>query len=240
MKILFTLLTVLFLPITATAQEVALITDIHTGAENKLAKKNGTRVYPRRAERMFKNKIQQIKNQNINLLIILGDSTQKKDLKRFIKLTKALGGLNTIWIKGNHDGDYWVFQEKQKLDFGDFQIIALDSNSQFAKDIGYLTPEQKEFVLANLDKPTIIAMHHPFYVCNSSEVIPAYADFKTELEGSGNVIAVLSGHCHSYNYQFSNGVKYITVEALTWANNHYVINTDRTENEDNPSTENPQ
>ena len=114
MKILFVCFWVIFFPILASAQEIALISDIHTGTEKQLPKKNGTKVYPKKAEKMFKNKIQQIKKQNINLLIILGDSTQKKDLKRFKKLTKYLDGLNTIWVKGNHDGDYWVFQEIQK------------------------------------------------------------------------------------------------------------------------------
>lgn len=227
MKKLFICLVVILFPILANAQEIALITDIHAGKENKLAKKNGTIVYPKRAEKIFKSKIQQIKKNDINLLVVLGDSTQKKDLKRFIRLTRALGGLNTIWVKGNHDGAYWVFQEMQKFDFGDFQVIALDSNSQFSKDVGYLTDEQKNFVLANLDKPTIIAMHHPFYVCAASGVIPSYADFKAALESNGNVIAVISGHCHRSSYHISNGVEYITVEALTWAGSYYIFNTEK-------------
>lgn len=236
MKFWYILFWLILFPISINAQEIALMSDIHSGIEKKLAKKNGTRVYPRKAEKLFKQKIQKIKNSNIELLIILGDSTQRKEQKRFNRLYNSLGDLNTIWIKGNHDGGYGVFSNMQLFDYGEFQIIVLDSNALFAKDTGFLSEEQKSFVLENLNKPTIIAMHHPFYTCNSSDIVSSYADFKTELEENGNVIFVLSGHCHSYNYQFSNGVKYITVEALTWANNHYVINT---EDQDENSSEDP-
>lgn len=204
----------LLFPVIANAQSIALVSDIHFGKGNKRANIAGHYVYPKKAEKEFKKEIKKFKKQNIETLIVLGDSTQNNDSKRFNQLYKDAKSMDTIWIKGNHDGEYGIFKD-EVIDYGDYQIITLDSSSQFGTSTGYLSDEQENFVLSNLNKPTIIAMHHPFYGCGSPNIVSIFADFKQKLEKTGNVIAVLSGHCHRNNYQESNGVKYITVDALT-------------------------
>jgi len=212
----------LLFPVIANAESIALVSDIHFGKGNKRASIQGHYVYPKQAEKTFKKKIKQFKKLKINTLIVLGDITDNNDLKSFRKLQKDTKDTDTVWIKGNHDGDYGVFKDNV-IDYGDYQIITLDSNSQFGTTIGYLSDEQKNFVLSNLTKPTIIAMHHPFYSCGSSTVRLNFAGFKQELENKGNVIAVLSGHCHRPNFQESNGVKYITVDALNPRGNQTIF-----------------
>ena len=222
MKSILLAISLLFIPIAASAESFALISDIHYGKGNKRASIRGQYVYPKKAEKIFKNKIKKLKRMKIETLIILGDSTEDSDPKKFRKLQKDTKGLDTIWIKGNHDGEYGVFGD-ELIDYGDYQIITLDSNSQFGTSIGYLSEEQKNFVLSNLNKPTVIALHHPLYTCGGSAVKPNFADFKQKLENKGNVIAVLSGHCHRPNYQESNGVKYITVDAFNQKGNYSIF-----------------
>ena len=219
MKSLIISIFLLLIPFMASAHSLALISDIHFGKANKRASIQGRYVYPKKAEEVFKKNIKKLKQTEIGTLIVLGDSTENNDLKRFGKLQRDAEGLDTIWVKGNHDGDYGIFRD-EVIDYDDYQIITLDSSSQFGTSTGYLADKQKSFVLSNLNKPTIVAMHHPFYSCGNSTVKPIFAAFKQELENKGNVIAVLSGHCHRSNYQESNGVKYITVDALTRKGNY--------------------
>jgi len=220
MKNFLITLLIIFFPLLASAQDVALISDIHYGNEAKRVNRFGNYDYPKKAEKLFKKQVKEIKKRGIKLLIVLGDSTNKNDLKRFKQLTKDLKGLNTIWIKGNHDGNYWLFRNMDKIDFGDFQVITLDSTLWFPTSVGYLSEIQKKFVLENLDKPTIIAMHHPIYICGTPQVIPEYAEFKQQIDNSNNVIAVLSGHCHEPNQQG----RYITIGSLTIEKHYQLLN----------------
>lgn len=213
MRILIIAISLLLIPLLASAESIALVSDLHFGRGGKRASIKGQYVYPKKAEKLFKKTLKKLKKTDTKTLIVLGDSTDSNDLKSFNKLLKATQSLDTIWIKGNHDGEYGVFGDKV-IDYKDYQIITLDSSTRFGTTIGYLSQEQKNFVLSNLAKPTIVAMHHPLHACASSTVKASFADFKQELENKGNVIAVLSGHCHRPNYQESNGIKYITVDAL--------------------------
>lgn len=209
---------------------VALITDIHASSidDRSIGSEDlGNTVYPSKYPELFPKALEEIRNKGIDILIVLGDNTNDSSLKHAQNLKDMVenSGVETIWVKGNHDrkndvmrklgpeGSYY-FAEKEN-----WRIIVLDTNEEGnVSREGGMGGKQIEWLKGALqtDKKVLIAMHHPVWdKATITKIDPTYASFVEGIEKSDNVEYVVSGHWHtSYWEREKEGIRYFGMPAF--------------------------
>jgi len=207
-KLLF-ILVLLLLPLSSSAEKLGFISDPHFGTEKVKKTENGFDVYPKLAKRFYISSLKNCQSNGIKTLLITGDIGSKKYWRYTQRMARRYG-ISLITANGNHDKrpkNYFI------SDRGDYQIVVLDSNQiGNIKGAGGVDEEQKNWLINNLSKPTLIAMHHSvFNKHNNFSFLPDY-DF---LKGLPNVKLVITGHNHIQHSEQIGDTLFFTANALT-------------------------
>jgi len=209
MRKLFVILLLILFPVASQAETLGYITDFHIGKEKVKKSENGLTIYPKLAKRCFNSSLKQAKSEGIGTMIIGGDVGKKKDW-RYIERQARKYGISLIEVNGNHDKrskNYFL------LDRGDYQIIVLDSNQVGnIAGAGGIDEEQKNWLMNNLGKPTLIAMHHSVFNKHDNMRFLSEYDF---LKGLPNVKLVITGHNHIEHSEKIGDTLFFTANPLT-------------------------
>jgi len=183
----------------------AVIGDTHVGLEDSI----------------YKQVINELKNEDIDFIINLGDITQsglKTQYNEYIDATNSLD-IPVYNVIGNHDiegngktlyEDYFGASYRS-FNYEGLHIIFLDNVSQ--SGLGNAQKEWLEQDLAENDKPVIVCMHIPVYDPTKKFPNRCFMDddsrYLTKLAEVYNVKYILAGHVHGYAKGEKNGVVYI-------------------------------
>lgn len=227
-----------------TEYKIGVVADIHAGNEKIRTIDGVVYNYPREYKNLFTTTLREMKDENVDFVIAVGDNTnngKNQYADTLVKIAKQ-EKMEIIWTKGNHDREatnvmknfgvndkYYYYADK-----GRWRIIVLDSSEIDPTNSGGISPEQMTWLKESLktDKNVAISMHHPVY--NEFDLEKAhdgYAEFQKLIEESGNVKHVFSGHYHTVDFSKTvNGVEYRTIKALTLEKevpNYKIVNLQR-------------
>lgn len=212
MKFLLTVL-VMFLICFPAQASVGLISDIHAGSEKFRVNSSGSKVYPKKAEGVFKRSLKVMKQRGVEFVLVIGDSTNRDSSKYAKKIKKVSdkSGLIVIFARGNHDkqGFRAISREDYYLrEINGKKIMVLDTNYTDLSSIGEISEAQRNWVYQNIEGVDIIAMHHP--IAENCTVNPRY-QWLDDLIKSNGVEKVYSGHTHtSYQCGVYRGIPALT------------------------------
>ncbi|MBL4852138.1 MAG: phosphodiesterase [Gammaproteobacteria bacterium] len=140
------------------------ITDLHLG-NNK-----GDRLSHIDCDASLYQVINLIKSEHFDALFITGDIASHGALNAYQRLQEMLAEIKTpiYLLPGNHDDIdvmHQIFSDlKNNVEFGDWQLILLDS-TEGKHDFGRLSTDELQFLEASLQetqaKYSLIALHHP-------------------------------------------------------------------------------
>lgn len=218
MRKIFVILLLILFPLATKSETLGYITDLHIGKDKVKLSENGLAVYPKLAEKYLKSYFRNARVSGIKTVIIGGDVGKRS---RVLKLAKK-HKISLITVNGNHDNrkkNYFI------SDRGGYQIAVLDTNQiGNIAGAGGIDEEQKNWLMSNLEKPTLIAMHHsPFNKHDNFSFLSEY-DFIKELP---NVRLVISGHNHIEHQETFNNILFFSANPLT---SNKRINSYRIEN----------
>jgi len=201
---------------------IAQVTDMHLFAseQKRLLGMPTTESFHAVIERLKKLR------EELDLLLLTGDLSGDSTPQSYGNLQSLLSPLflPSYWLPGNHD-DFLAMNEVLNLGLvsrrkcferGGWNFILLDS-SVVGEVHGYLDEKTLEWLDLQLgmtvDKPTVIALHHPPFKVNSrwldSSSLQNSKDFFAVLDKYPQVRLVLFGHIHQEFYTQREGVDYL-------------------------------
>jgi predicted phosphodiesterase len=185
------------------------------------------------------------KSKNVGMVLLNGDiidhytSTEPQALIDLGKIKEALNGMDAHFVLGNHDQDKLTKSQISSVthktaghysfDKNGIHFIILDANYSsddnnahygaggFAWNVNYIPPAERTWLAADLAAttlPTLVFCHYRLDEAGDYSVSNRTA-IRTILENSGKVKAVFAGHNHINETNTINGIKYITMMAMT-------------------------
>lgn len=183
------------------------------------------------AERL-KHIVNLTNNMDIDLVVFMGDITNKGTRKQYDLIKDILKDMNKPYyvIIGNHDimtSDN-IFEEyygdSQRIEnIKGYQLLFIGTGG-YRDESGNLTKLywSFDFNKANKTIPTIIFSHTPikcplsvYITCKWNEEKLIYGkSMKPELDKFTNLLGIYSGHIHRDSNEIDNGIRYITINGL--------------------------
>ena len=166
--------------------------------------------------------VEQIASHKPDYIFHTGDlnekGTQQEEYDLFMSVVAPLGSGNAFFpVRGNHDQDRDLFLNNfphlngsswYSVVRDSIRFIMLDSvESLKPGDIQYAWLENELKSTGSL--PVIIILHHPIFSSGAHGPTPGLALYLTHLFESNGVVAVFSGHEHSYERSVFNGITYV-------------------------------
>lgn len=205
------------------AATIGLVSDIHAGSQDA-SRMAGVTINPIMGIENLKQCVAEMNDKKVDAIIATGDLTNKGQAAYFSQLRDIAG---VIWVKGNHDGKHFssLSSSTYTVDFKEFRVIVLDSNTKNKNGEGWLSKKQLKWLKTQqiTDKNIVIAMHHPVFKRGGKHKHKfnqkKYGKFLKTL--TPNVKLVVSGHWHNYHKFNKNGISFIVVPAMK--TNDYII-----------------
>ena len=211
--------------------KVGIIADIHADSQTIRSyddKTPGNIIYPVKYGELFPKALQEMKSEDVNFLVLLGDNTNDSSLKhaRNLKTMIDNAGLEAFSVKGNHDNkeagvmetlganERYYYRDKE-----DWRVVILDTNEEGnGSGSGGMSEDQLNWFreISDADKKIIVFMHHPIFKREEKEKVdPIYENFFQEIKGNKRIKYVISGHWHvSYWEREENKIKFIGIPAF--------------------------
>ena len=167
------------------ALKVGIVSDIHAGKQKK--RTAGTSViYPKKAVRYFERAVKKMQSKGVDLIISLGDTTnkgKKKYYKQLKKIEKKYG-IKVLWVKGNHDDrDFSILgPENYVYELNGMRFVVINTSD---------CPKRKRIAGCMKDAPPkgdIYLQHH-------APLIKGTCDWRDDFK-NGKSDVIWSGHWH--------------------------------------------
>jgi Icc protein len=201
---------------------IVQITDIHLFAdeEQKLLGVSTMQSFSKIIEYL------QIHKQELDLVLLTGDLSGDGESESYENLRNLLSPLQipTYWLPGNHDHaiamseilSLGLISRRKSFERGGWNFILLDSSVP-EKVHGHLSTETISWLDTQLqttkDIPTLIALHHPPFLVNSTWLDSSRLQNPEELfavlDAYPKVKLVLFGHIHQEFEKYRQGVGYL-------------------------------
>ena len=218
--IFFVVFSMIFIsPFSASAFQVAVVSDIHMGALGCTTYKCGPRA---------QSALQKVLDDTGDMPVIsVGDNMDHGNKADKAKLLNMTQGRNVLWTNGNHDKKVYVSgKEYFSYDINNWRIIVTHSTeiNHSKKQYNWLVQQLKT------DKKVMIVSHFPIFRRFDGRFIGNYKKVeKLYNQNRDKIKYVLSGHWHEDNWtRVYDGVTYKAIMGLTYngGTNYEIMNLD--------------
>lgn len=200
---------------------VAQITDTHLFADPSQT------LMGCQTARSLQRVLQQLATENPkpDLLLLTGDLSQDETIASYEQLRTQVAALNlpVYWLPGNHDHltlmeqtlSTFPFSAQKTIQTGGWHFILLNSAvaGQVAGELSQDTLAWLEHQLERIDRPTLVALHHPPLQIGSEWMDKIGLQNATELQAIldryPQVKLVLFGHIHQEFVQTLKSITYL-------------------------------